>query len=196
QRHTLEESLEVRRQEGQEVDSVASGKKKRRKKKPPRRQRPAFAQLILWSVDFSKSRKGFSLVAIEKELAATGVDVQRNKSRIKAALKKLVTNNILCKVPGVTGAPGSYKLCKEPGVGKTQLILQLPKTKEAKKPAKQKRQADKKPFASQEAKKIKKKKGTGPKPPGKMRNVAEGKGAGKTSAASSARGAMAPPRKF
>uniref|UniRef100_A0A8C0G0C6 H15 domain-containing protein n=1 Tax=Chelonoidis abingdonii TaxID=106734 RepID=A0A8C0G0C6_CHEAB len=171
-------------------------KAKRRKKKPPRRQRPAFAQLILWSVDFSKSRKGFSLVAIEKELAATGVDVQRNKSRIKAALKKLVTNNILCKVPGVTGAPGSYKLCKEPGVGKTQLILQLPKTKEAKKPAKQKRQADKKPPANKEAKKIKKKsKGTGPKAPGKMRNVAEGKGAGKTSAASSARGAIAPQRK-
>ncbi|XP_053902758.1 histone H1-like [Malaclemys terrapin pileata] len=152
--------------------------------------------LILWSVDFSKSRKGFSLVAIEKELAATGVDVQRNKSRIKAALKKLVTNNILCKVPGVTGAPGSYKLCKEPGVGKTQLVLQLPKTKEAKKPAKQKRQADKKPLANKEAKKIEKKnKGTGTKPPGKIRNVAEGKGAGKTSAASSARGAMAPQRK-
>ncbi|XP_050776892.1 histone H1-like [Gopherus flavomarginatus] len=172
---------------------VSQRKKKRRKKKPPRRQRPAFAQLILWSVDFSKSRKGFSLVAIEKELAATGVDVQRNKSRIKAALKKLVTNNILYKVPGVTEAPGSYKLCKEPGVGKTQLVLQLPKTKEAKKPAKQKRQADKKPPANKEAKKIKK--GTRTKTSGKMRNVAEGKGAGKTFATSTARRAIAPQRK-
>nr|XP_006136033.1 histone H1-like [Pelodiscus sinensis] len=167
------------------ASAAPASQKKKRKKKPPRRQRPAFAQLILWSVDFSKNRKGFSLADIEKELVATGVDVQRNKSRIKAALKKLVTNNILCKVPGVTGAPGSYKLCKDPAIGKTQLALQLPKTK---KPPKQKRQVDTRPPANPDARKVKKKNlHVGPKKdPGKMRSVAEGKGAGKT-AASSAR---------
>uniref|UniRef100_A0A8C8VFD6 H15 domain-containing protein n=1 Tax=Pelusios castaneus TaxID=367368 RepID=A0A8C8VFD6_9SAUR len=162
-------------------------RRKKKKEKPPRKPRPAFAQLILWSVDFSKSRKGFSLVAIEKELAATGVDVHRNKSRIKAALKRLVTNNILCKVPGAAGTPGTYKLSKGPGVGKTQLVLQLPNTQAAKKPAKQKRRRAKKRPVPQKAEKKSKEKGA--KGPGKKKKMR--KGADKIF---SAGGVASPPR--
>uniref|UniRef100_A0A8C4VUX3 H15 domain-containing protein n=1 Tax=Gopherus evgoodei TaxID=1825980 RepID=A0A8C4VUX3_9SAUR len=98
---------------------VSQRKKKRRKKKPPRRQRPAFAQLILWSVDFSKSRKGASLAAIKKTLEGEGYDVRKNKGRIKAVLRSLLSQGALRRVSG-SGASGSFRLQRGGGAVKAE----------------------------------------------------------------------------
>uniref|UniRef100_A0A8C3HMC7 H15 domain-containing protein n=1 Tax=Chrysemys picta bellii TaxID=8478 RepID=A0A8C3HMC7_CHRPI len=93
----------------------ARGTKKQRRKK----QRPAFAQLILWSVDFSKSRKGASLAAIKKTLESEGYDVRKNKGRIKTVLRYLLSQGALRRVSG-SGASGSFRLQRGGGAAKAE----------------------------------------------------------------------------
>ncbi|XP_009069651.1 PREDICTED: histone H1.11L-like, partial [Acanthisitta chloris] len=68
--------------------------------------------LITKAVSVSKERKGLSLAALKKALAAIGYDVEKNKRRIKLGLKRLVS--ILVQTKG-TGASGSFRLSKKPG---------------------------------------------------------------------------------
>ncbi|KAL6037750.1 hypothetical protein STEG23_012751 [Scotinomys teguina] len=53
-----------------------------------------------------------SLAALKKALAAAGYDVEKNNSRIKLALKRLVDKGVLVQTKG-TGASGSFKLSKK-----------------------------------------------------------------------------------
>ncbi|XP_045076693.1 histone H1-like [Coregonus clupeaformis] len=90
-------------------------------------------------------RSGVSLAALKKTLAAGGYDVEKNNSRVKIAVKSLVTKGTLVQTKG-TGASGSFKLNK--------------KAVEAKKPAKKaavpkvKKVAAKKPAAAKKPKKV------------------------------------------
>ncbi|XP_045073408.1 histone H1-like [Coregonus clupeaformis] len=101
---------------------------------------PSVGELIVKAVTASKERSGVSLAALKKTLAAGGYDVEKNNSRVKIAVKSLVTKGTLVQTKG-TGASGSFKLNK--------------KAVEAKKPAKKaavpkvKKVAAKKPAAEE-----------------------------------------------
>nr|XP_006136032.1 histone H1.1-like [Pelodiscus sinensis] len=126
----------------------ASKRTKRKKVLATRKDREGFAHYILQTVDFSKQSGEVSLGVIRKELAAAGVNVKKNKARIKAGLRKLVAMNILLKVPG------SYRL-----IGETTLPPQL--VNQAKSPKKREAENIKK------GKKVKKK-GKKPEEPGEQ----------------------------
>ncbi|CAM2101545.1 unnamed protein product [Caretta caretta] len=87
-----------------------SKRTKRKKRKAvliTRKDREGFAHFILQTADFSKHSGEIFLGVIRKELAAEGIDVKKNKAHIKAGLGKLVSTNVLLRVPG------SYKLIAE-----------------------------------------------------------------------------------
>ncbi len=118
---------------------------------------PAVADLIVKAVSASKERSGVSLAALKKALAAGGYDVEKNNSRVKLAIKSLVTKGTLLQVKG-TGASGSFKISKKQAETKKKAA---PKAKKpaAKKPAaakKPKSAAAKKPAAKKSPKKAKK----------------------------------------
>ncbi|CAH6806664.1 histone H1t [Phodopus roborovskii] len=90
---------------------------KRRGKKPglaaARKSRGfSVSKLIPEALSMSQERAGMSLAALKKALAAAGYDVEKNNSRIKLALKRLVNNGVLVQTKG-TGASGSFKLSKK-----------------------------------------------------------------------------------
>uniref|UniRef100_A0A8B9B9R5 H15 domain-containing protein n=1 Tax=Anser brachyrhynchus TaxID=132585 RepID=A0A8B9B9R5_9AVES len=89
---------------------------------------PSVTELITKAVAASKERKGLSLAALKKALAAGGYDVEKNNSRIKLGLKSLVGKGTLVQTKG-TGASGSFRLSKKPGEVKEKA------PKKAKKPA-------------------------------------------------------------
>ncbi|XP_028974801.1 histone H1-like [Esox lucius] len=110
----------------------------------PKKAGPSVGELIVKAVSASKERSGVSLAALKKSLAAGGYDVEKNNSRVKLAVKSLVTKGTLVQTKG-TGASGSFKLNK--------------KATETKKPAKKaaapkgKKVAAKKPAAAKKPKK-------------------------------------------
>ncbi|CAI9621754.1 unnamed protein product, partial [Staurois parvus] len=61
---------------------------------------PAVSELLVQAVSASKERSGVSLAALKKVLSAGGYDVDKNKSRLKIALKALVTKGSLVQVKG------------------------------------------------------------------------------------------------
>uniref|UniRef100_A0A672ZI13 H15 domain-containing protein n=1 Tax=Sphaeramia orbicularis TaxID=375764 RepID=A0A672ZI13_9TELE len=67
---------------------------------------------IVKAVAASNQRTGLSLAALKKMLAAGGYDVDKNRARIKIAIKKLLENGTLVHTKG-TGASGSFKLSKK-----------------------------------------------------------------------------------
>ncbi|KTG43457.1 hypothetical protein cypCar_00048597 [Cyprinus carpio] len=73
---------------------------------------PGVGELIVKAVSASKERSGVSLAALKKALAAGGYDVEKNNSRVKLAIKSLVTKGALVQVKG-TGASGSFKVSKK-----------------------------------------------------------------------------------
>uniref|UniRef100_A0A672L673 Histone H1 n=1 Tax=Sinocyclocheilus grahami TaxID=75366 RepID=A0A672L673_SINGR len=77
---------------------------------------PSVSELIVNAVSASKERSGVSLAALKKALAAGGYDVEKNNSRVKIAVKSLVTKGTLVQTKGV-GASGSFKLVPD---GETQ----------------------------------------------------------------------------
>ncbi|NXL18297.1 H110 protein, partial [Setophaga kirtlandii] len=100
---------------------------------------PSVTELITKAVSASKERKGLSLAALKKALAAGGYDVEKNNSRIKLVLKSLVSKVTLVQTRG-TGASGSFRLSKKPGevkekVPKKRAAAAKPKKPAAKKPA-------------------------------------------------------------
>ncbi len=122
---------------------------------------PSVGDLIVKAVSASKERSGVSLAALKKALAAGGYDVEKKNSRVKLAIKSLVTKGTLVQVKG-TGASGSFKLSKKLNETKTKPAKKAaPKAKKpaAKKPAaakKPKSAAAKKPAAKKSPKKAKK----------------------------------------
>ncbi|XDV52546.1 hypothetical protein PO909_021266, partial [Leuciscus waleckii] len=99
---------------------------------------PGVGELIVKAVSASKERSGVSLAALKKALAAGGYDVEKNNSRVKIAIKSLVTKGALVQVKG-TGASGSFKLNKQQAETKKKAATK------AKKPAVKKPAAAKKP---------------------------------------------------
>ncbi|TRZ00525.1 hypothetical protein DNTS_008853 [Danionella cerebrum] len=122
---------------------------------------PGVKELIVKAVSASKERSGVSLAALKKAIAASGYDVEKNNSRVKLAIKSLVTKGTLVQVKG-TGASGSFKLNKKQAEPKKPAAKKAaPKAKKpaAKKPAaakKPKSAAAKKPAAKKSPKKAKK----------------------------------------
>ncbi|NXA77676.1 H110 protein, partial [Thryothorus ludovicianus] len=78
---------------------------------------PSVTELITKAVSASKERKGLSLAALKKALAAGGYDVEKNNSRIKLGLKSLVSKGTLVQTKGI-GASASFCLSKKPGGAK------------------------------------------------------------------------------
>uniref|UniRef100_A0A8C9MT18 H15 domain-containing protein n=1 Tax=Serinus canaria TaxID=9135 RepID=A0A8C9MT18_SERCA len=74
---------------------------------------PSVTELITKAVSASKERKGLSLAALKKALAAGGYDVEKNNSRIKLGLKSLVSKGTLVQTRGIS-ASGSFCLSKKP----------------------------------------------------------------------------------
>ncbi|NXQ79454.1 H110 protein, partial [Nyctibius grandis] len=111
-------------------------------KKPKKTAGPSVTELITKAVSASKERKGLSLAALKKALAAGGYDVEKSNSRIKLGLKSLVskgTLGTLVQTKG-TGASGSFRLSKKPGevkekAPKKRAAAAKPKKPAAKKPA-------------------------------------------------------------
>ncbi|NXO95679.1 H110 protein, partial [Certhia brachydactyla] len=81
---------------------------------------PSVTELITKAVSASKERKGLSLAALKKALAAGGYDVEKNNSRIKLGLKSLVSKGTLVQTKG-TGASGSFRLSKKSGEAKEKV---------------------------------------------------------------------------
>ncbi|XP_030815685.1 LOW QUALITY PROTEIN: histone H1.10-like [Camarhynchus parvulus] len=118
---------------------------------------PSVTELITKAVSASKERKGLSLAALKKALAAGGYDVEKNNSRIKLGLKSLVSKGTLVQTKG-TGASGSFRLSKKPGEvkekapKKKKTTVIKPKKPAARKPA---RAAKKAVTAKNSPKKVK-----------------------------------------
>ncbi|KAJ7984016.1 hypothetical protein DPEC_G00367690 [Dallia pectoralis] len=110
----------------------------------PKKAGPSVGELIAKAVSASKERSGVSLAALKKSLAAGGYDVEKNNSRVKLAVKSLVTKGTLVQTKG-TVHPALFKLNK--------------KATETKKPAKKaaapkaKKVVAKKPAAAKKPKK-------------------------------------------
>ncbi len=113
---------------------------------------PGVGELIVKAVSASKERSGVSLAALKKALAAGGYDVEKNNSRVKLAIKSLVTKGTLLQVKG-TGASGSFKISKKQAETKKKAAPKAKKPAAAKKP---KSAAAKKPAAKKSPKKTKK----------------------------------------
>uniref|UniRef100_A0A3B3QD89 Histone H1 n=1 Tax=Paramormyrops kingsleyae TaxID=1676925 RepID=A0A3B3QD89_9TELE len=93
--------------------AAAPAKAPKKKAAPkPKKSGPSVGELIVKAVSASKERGGVSLAALKKALAAGGYDVERNNSRLKLAIKALVTKGTLVQTKG-TGASGSFKLNKK-----------------------------------------------------------------------------------
>uniref|UniRef100_UPI00398ED899 histone H1-like n=1 Tax=Pristiophorus japonicus TaxID=55135 RepID=UPI00398ED899 len=136
--------------------AVAQTKAPSKKKKAAPRSGPAGPKLgnqILKVVADGKDRRGTSLAAIKKALAAKGVDVEKRGFQIRSSIKKNVMNGSLKQIKG-TGASGSFKITHTDPQGKVG--------KKVKKPA-----AKKSPAKKAAAKKSSAKKATAKKSPAK-----------------------------
>ena len=93
--------------------SEKSAKAKVVKAKKPEASHPTSSVMVKAAIENLKDRKGSSLVAIKKYIAANyKADPVKMSAYIKKALKSGVENKTLLQVKGV-GASGSFKLAKE-----------------------------------------------------------------------------------
>lgn len=133
-------------------DAAASPKKVAKAKKPAAKPtHPPVATMVPAAIAALKDRKGSSLPAIKKYIAATyKVDVAKLAPFIRRYLKKAVADGKLSQTKG-SGASGSFKLAKPAAVEKKV------KKPAAKKPAAKKspKKAAKKPAAKKAVKKAK-----------------------------------------
>ncbi|KPP65171.1 hypothetical protein Z043_116431 [Scleropages formosus] len=109
---------------------------KKKSASKPKKSGPSVSDLILKAVSASKERKGISLAALKKALAAGGYDVEKNNSRVKLALKSLVQKGTVVQTKG-TGASGSFKLSKKTESKKPvkKVVAKVKKPAAVKKPA-------------------------------------------------------------
>ncbi|XP_070836263.1 histone H1-like [Chaetodon trifascialis] len=131
--------------------AVAPAKAAKKKPSRPQRTGPSVSELIVKAVAASKERSGVSAAALKKNLAAGGYDVDKNKSRVKLAIKNLVAKGTLVQTKG-TGASGSFKINKKAAEPKAKKPVKkaAPKVKKA---AAKKTPVAKKPKAAVAAKK-------------------------------------------
>ncbi|XP_063063912.1 uncharacterized protein LOC134456476 [Engraulis encrasicolus] len=120
--------------------AAAPAKAPKKKAPRPKKTGPSVGELIVKAIAASKEKKGVSLAALKKALAAGGYDVEKNKARVKVAVRGLVTKGTLVQTKGV-GASGSFKLAKKAAEPKKKAV----KKPAAKKPAAKKPAAAKKP---------------------------------------------------
>uniref|UniRef100_A0A8C4GLY2 Histone H1 n=1 Tax=Dicentrarchus labrax TaxID=13489 RepID=A0A8C4GLY2_DICLA len=92
--------------------AAAPAKAAKKKVSKPKKAGPSVSELILKTVAASKERSGVSAAALKKALAAGGYDVEKNKARVKTAIKGLVAKGTLVQTKG-TGASGSFKMSKK-----------------------------------------------------------------------------------
>uniref|UniRef100_A0A3P9CVW5 Histone H1 n=1 Tax=Maylandia zebra TaxID=106582 RepID=A0A3P9CVW5_9CICH len=92
------------------ADKVQAKKKKTTTSKP-KKVGLSVGELIVKAVAASKERNGLSVAALKQALAAGGYDVDKNKARVKTAIKSLVAKGTLVQTKG-TGASGSFKMNK------------------------------------------------------------------------------------
>uniref|UniRef100_H3CTK9 Histone H1 n=1 Tax=Tetraodon nigroviridis TaxID=99883 RepID=H3CTK9_TETNG len=92
--------------------AAAPAKAAKKKASKAKRSGPSISELILQAVSESKERNGVSLAALKKALAAGGYDVDKNKARVKIAVRGLVSKGTLVQTKG-TGASGSFKMNKK-----------------------------------------------------------------------------------
>ncbi|NXI37649.1 H110 protein, partial [Galbula dea] len=121
---------------------------------------PSVTELITKVLSASMERKGISLAALKKALAADGYDVEKNNGRIKLGLKSLVSKGTLIQIKG-TGASGSFRLSKKPGevkekASKKRVVPTKPKKSAAKKPVSAAKKPKKVVAAKKTPKKVKK----------------------------------------
>ena len=150
----------------------APAKKVAKAKKPAKKaDHPSTAAMVVAAITALKDRKGSSLAAIKKYIAANyKVDVAKLAPFVRRFLKKAVADGKLAQVKG-TGASGSFKLAKvekpkkvkkpkakKPAAKKVKKVKK-PAAKKAKKPAAKKEKKAKKPKAAK-PKKPKAKKAT------------------------------------
>uniref|UniRef100_UPI00398F8DCE histone H1-like n=1 Tax=Pristiophorus japonicus TaxID=55135 RepID=UPI00398F8DCE len=146
--------------------AVAQTKAPSKKKKAAPRSGPAGPRLgdqILKVVADDKDRRGTSLAAIKKALAAKGVDVEKRGFQIRSSIKKNVMNGSLKQIKG-TGASGSFKIANTDSQGKVGKKVKKPAAKKS--PAK-KAAAKKSPVKKAAAKKSPVKKAAAKKSPAK-----------------------------
>uniref|UniRef100_UPI00398EAFB2 histone H1-like n=1 Tax=Pristiophorus japonicus TaxID=55135 RepID=UPI00398EAFB2 len=113
--------------------AVAQTKAPSKKKKATPRSGPAGPRLgdqILKVAADGKDRRGTSLAAIKKALAAKGVDVEKRGFQIRSSIKKNVMNGSLKQIKG-TGASGSFKITNTDPQGKVGKKVKKPATKKA-----------------------------------------------------------------
>uniref|UniRef100_UPI00398F2D32 histone H1-like n=1 Tax=Pristiophorus japonicus TaxID=55135 RepID=UPI00398F2D32 len=147
--------------------AVAQTKAPSKKKKAAPRSGPAGPRLgdqILKVVADGKDRRGTSLAAIKKALAAKGVDVEKRGFQIRSSIKKNVMNGSLKQIKG-TGASVSFKIANTDPQGKVGKKVKKPAAKKspaqkaaAKKSPAQKATATKSPAKEAAAKKTSTKK--------------------------------------
>merc|ERR1712066_840099 len=107
---------------------------------------PKTTVMIVAAVKALKDRKGSSLAAIKKHIAANNkVDVAKLAPFIKKGIKSLVEKKVIVQVKG-KGASGSFKLGKEEKPKKKKVVKKKPakKPKKAKSPKKAAKKTPKK----------------------------------------------------
>lgn len=192
------------------VDPPAVKPKKKAAPKTARnRNSTPVKELIIKIVSDSKERKGISAAFLKKQLATKGYDVDKNKARIRLALKSLVANGTLNQTSGV-GASGSFKLVKKTGEAKkkksavaakgTPVKKSTSKAKVSKKqrtpakkasPKKKSKKVATKPAAAKKATPVKNKKPVTPKKPKAKKTVPKKKPAAKKAVKSKGKKAAA-----
>ena len=145
--------------------AAASPKKAVKAKKPAKKaDHPPVAAMVNAAIAGLKDRKGSSLAAIKKYIAANyKVDVNKLAPFIRRFLKKAVADGKLVQVKG-TGASGSFKLGKVEKPEKKKKVVKKAKTPKKDKPKKAKKVV-KKAKSPSKAKKAKKPKAATPKKP-------------------------------
>ena len=162
QQHIFTQQLQTDRQTEKKKDMAevapapaAAAPAKAPKKKAaarPKKVGPSVGELIVKAVSASKERSGVSLAALKKALAAGGYDVEKNNSRVKIAVKSLVTKGTLVQTKG-TGASGSFKINKaaEKKAKKPAKKAAAPKAKKPAAAKKPKKAVAKKPAAAKKS---------------------------------------------
>ena len=139
-------------------DAAAPAPAKKAVKKPKKTaDHPPVATMVMGAITALKDRKGSSLAAIKKYIAANNkVDVAKLAPFIRRFLKKAVADGKLVQPKG-TGASGSFKIGAKPKEEKPKKVKKTPKKPAAKKEKKAKKpKTPKKPKAKKATKSPKK----------------------------------------
>lgn len=83
---------------------------------------PSVSDLIMKAATASTERGAVSLVALKNALRAGGYDVEKNRSRVVIAVKRLVAKKSLVQVKG-SGASGSFKVNEKPPAPRKQKVV-------------------------------------------------------------------------